>query len=205
MQRSTIRNRESIARWYCSSAHTQTHEHNQTERESESEPAPVEQHPNAPGHSSSSSTKKTIQIVKGIQYDIQQQQKQQQRTEPGRESKPILWSDPIRYDRRKFRSRRRRLNAVAGSFLSHVVVVGVRMCFFTGLQKKDEVWEVSEMMSVSPPKLSSPFPARHSSKFRLEGNPWDTRYILTHVTFFFYSYFSSAFFILVVPSPFILF
>lgn len=154
MQRSTIRNRESIARWYCSSAHTQTHEHNQTERESESEPAPVEQHPNAPGHSSSSSTKKTIQIVKGIQYDIQQQQKQQQRTEPGRESKPILWSDPIRYDLRKFRSRRRRLNAVAGSFLSHVVVVGVRMCFFTGLQKKDEVWEVSEMMSVSPPNLA---------------------------------------------------
>lgn len=154
MQRSTIRNRESIARWYCSSAHTQTHEHNQTERESESEPAPVEQHPNAPGHSSSSSTKKTIQIVKGIQYDIQQQQKQQQRTEPGRESKPILWSDPIRYDLRKFRSRRRRLNAVAGSFLSHVVVVGVRMCFFTGLQKKDEVWEVSEMMSVSHPHLA---------------------------------------------------
>lgn len=177
-----------------------THKHTSTirdrERESESEPEPVEQHPNAPGHSSSS-TKKTIQVVKGIQYDIQQQQKQ--RAEPGRESKPILWSDLIRYDLRKFRSRRRRINGVAGSF-SHVVVVGVRMCFFTGVQER---WSLRGQRWCLCPPLRSPSPARHSSKFRLEGNPWDTRYISTHVTFF--SHFSSAFFILVVPSPFLLF
>lgn len=181
--------------------HTNTRAQSETERDSESEPEPVEQHPNAPGHSSSS-TKKTIQVVKGIQYDIQQQQKQ--RTKPGRESKPsqanpLIWSDPNRYDLRKFRSRRRRINGVAGSF-SHVVVVGVRMCFFTGVQERRSLR--GQRWCLCPP-LSSPSPARHSSKFRLEGNPWDTRYISTHVTFF--SRFSSAFFILVVPSPFLLF
>lgn len=186
-------------------AHTHKHTSTIRQRESESEPAPVEQHPNAPGHSSSSSTKKTIQIVKGIQYDIQQQQKQQQRTEPGRESKPILWSDPIRYDLRKFRSRRRRLNAVAGSFFVTCCCCWCTYVLFHRSPK--ERWSLRGVRDdvCVPPKLSSPSPARHSSNFRLEGNPWDTRYISTHVTFFFCSYFSSAFFILVVPSPFILF
>lgn len=134
-----------------------THKHTSTirdrERESESEPEPVEQHPNAPGHSSSS-TKKTIQVVKGIQYDIQQQQKQ--RTEPGRESKPILWSDLIRSDMTSASSALDDVASTASLVLFHMLLLLVYVCAFSQVSKKDEVWEVRDDVCVPHLDLLQP-------------------------------------------------